>query len=152
MTWEEYKSYFCRSCSQGCYERIGCAGPVFCCCLLLVVLLCGCRTQYVPVETVRTERVEVHDSIYVETLLHDSVTIRSNGDTVVIEHWRDRWRDRWRDSIRVDSVQVPVPVERKLSKWESFCVDYGKIMVGATSVSVIGIVLVLWFLRRHPRR
>ena len=108
--------------------------------LALLLWLCSCNTtQYVPIETVRTERVTVYDSVYIENTIHDSVTIHTKGDTVFIEHWRDRWhdrwRDRWRDSIRVDSVQVTVPVERKLTKWETFCLDYGKVMTGFSIAS-----------------
>jgi hypothetical protein len=88
-----------------------------CFCIGLGFLLFGCKSvQYIPVETVRTERVTVHDSVYIETEIHDSTTTLIKGDTVLIEHWRDRWcdrwRDRWRDSIRVDSIPVPAPVER----------------------------------------
>ena len=119
------------------------------------LLLFGCKSvQYIPVETVRTERVEVHDSVYIETEIHDSTTTNIKGDTVLIEHWRDRWRDswrdRWRDSIRVDSVQVPVPVESKLTKWETFCLDYGKVMVGSTIVLFLMFIylVVRWFTGR----
>lgn len=152
MTWKEYVEY-ARKCD---YNKIGCTPPLVLMYVFVVFLaLCSCTTtRYVPVETVRTERVTVHDSIYVETVIRDSTTVKEKGDTVLIEHWstkwRDKWRDRWRDSIRVDSVQVPYPVERKLTKWESFCIDYGKLMVGATAAAILGIVFVLvrWIRRK----
>ena len=128
---------------------------VLCFYIGLVFLLFGCKSvQYVPIETVRTERVTVHDSVYIENTVHDSTTTYIKGDTVLIEHWRDRlrdrWRDRWRDSIRVDSVQVPVPVERKLTKWEAFCLDYGKVMAGSTIVLFLMFIylVVRWFTGR----
>ena len=114
-------------------------------------LLFGCKSvQHVPVETVRTERLTVHDSVYIETEIHDSTTTFIKGDTLLIEHWRDRWRDRWRDSILVDSVQVPVPVERKLTKWETFCLDYGKVMAGSTIVLLLMFIYIIvrWFTGR----
>jgi len=121
----------------------------------LVCILFGCKSvQYVPVETVRTERVTVHDSVYIETEIHDSTVTFIKGDTVLIEHWRDRWRDRLldriHDSIRVDSVQVPVPIERKLTKWETFCLDYGKIMTGCTIVLFLMFIYIVirWFTGR----
>jgi hypothetical protein len=121
----------------------------------IAFLLYGCKSiEYVPVETVRTERVTVHDSVYIENTIHDSVTIHTKGDTVFIEHWsdrwRDRWRDRWHDSIRVDSIQVPYPVERKLTKWETFCLDYGKVMTGCTIVLFVTFIFLVirWFTGR----
>jgi len=119
--------------------------------VLLILLLCSCRsTRYVPVETVRTDtlyqKVVQRDSIHI----HDSVTIREKGDTVMIEHWRTQWRDRLkRDTIyrsRVDSVQVPYPVEKKLTRWQQVCIDYGKITMGATVILVIFIIV--WIVRR----
>lgn len=89
-----------------------------------VVLLTGCKTVYVPVETVRTDTVKiahsVTDSVYLES--HDSIVINQQSDTVRIErwHWRDRWRDRvTHDTIyksRTDSVTVTREVEKPLTK------------------------------------
>ena len=95
--------------------------------LLACLVLAGCRTvRYVPVETVRT------DSVYVDRFTRDSVYLRDSvwvnrwvvGDTVyqdkVVYKWR--YRDRWRHDtvavVRRDSVQIPVPVERKLGWWQ----------------------------------
>lgn len=90
----------------------------------VVVLLTGCKTVYVPVETVRTDTVKiahsVTDSVYLES--HDSIVINQQSDTVRIErwHWRDRWRDRvTHDTIyksRTDSVTVTREVEKPLTK------------------------------------
>lgn len=122
--------------------------------LLLSTLFSSCKSiQYVPVETVRTDtlyqKVVQRDSIHV----HDSVTIREKGDTVMIEHWRTEWRDRLlRDTIyrsRVDSVQVPYPVEKRLTKWQQVCIDYGKITMGATVLLVI--LLIVWLARRFRK-
>jgi len=56
----------------------------------------------------------VHDSIYV----HDSTFIKAAGDTLLIERWHTQYRDRWNtDTVyksRVDSVQLPYPVEKKV--------------------------------------
>ena len=119
--------------------------------VLLILLLCSCRsTRYVPVETVRTDtlyqKVVQRDSIHI----HDSVTIREKGDTAMIEHRRTQWRDRLqRDTIyrsRTDSVQVPYPVEKKLTRWQQVCIDYGKLTMGATVILVVFIIV--WIVRR----
>ncbi len=123
--------------------------------LILAGIFSACQTvRYVPVETVRTDtlyqKVVQRDSIHV----HDSVTIREKGDTVMIEHWRTQWRDRLlRDTVyrsRIDTIQVPYPVERKLTKWQSFCIDYGKLTLGASVLLVIFIVI--WLVRQFRKR
>lgn len=122
--------------------------------LLAVFLLCSCKTQYVPVETVRTEYRDryIHDSIFVEKLVHDSVVQKQQGDTVTVEHWHTIYKDRWRDRvqtdtiIKTDSVQVPYPVPAQLTRWQSFCCDYGKIMIGISILLIISL-FVLVFLK-----
>lgn len=121
------------------------------------LLLVGCSTvKYVPVETVRTERVTEHDSIFVEVVKSDSVVITKQGDTVYVDRWhtlyKDRWRDRWRDSIRTDSVQVPYPVEKQLGRFQQFCLDWGKLTLGGSILAVVLIIvwLVRWLIRRQP--
>ena len=112
-------------------------GTAFCLCLTL----CSCRTvKYVPVETVKTDtlyqtKVE-RDSIHT----HDSIYIHEwqRGDTIYIDRdrWHTLWRDRWRtDTVyrsHTDSIPVPFPVEKPLSKWQQFCLDYGKVTTGGT--------------------
>ena len=127
--------------------------------LCLLCMLCSCTTiRYVPVETVRTEKVTVHDSVYLEKIVHDSVASEAKGDTMIIHHYhteyKDRWRDRWKDSIRVDSVQVPFPVPAQLSKWQTFCCDYGKVMFGATIclIIILFIILLYWIQNRRNRK
>lgn len=147
MDYYEYRHKASGSALRTCwYMFIGIIVALFIC-----ALFSGCRSiRYVPVETVRTDtlyqKVLQRDSIHI----HDSVTIREKGDTVMIEHWRTQWRDRLqRDTVyrsRTDSVQVPYSVERQLSRWEQFCIDYGKVMTGATVVLLVFIIV--WLARR----
>ena len=92
----------------------------------IVLLMVSCSSLWKAKEKVviqhDTTTVHHRDSIY----QRDSIYIRewTKGDTVYIDRWHDRlvWRDRWRDSIqvkeRIDSVSVPVPVERELTLWQ----------------------------------
>lgn len=103
--------------------------------LMAVALLTGCRTKYIPVP--EYHEIVVHHSdtlLRVDSVqLRDSVIIRVQGDTITQEVWR--WRDRvkydtrivYRDSVRVDSVRVPYPVERKQTAWERTMQNVGKI-------------------------
>ena len=67
----------------------------------------------------------IRDSVYVR----DSVYIRDSGDTVY--RYKDKYVFVYKDRVdtmyveREKEVEVPVPVERKLSWWERQKVDYG---------------------------
>ena len=116
--------------------------------LVLSLLFSGCKSiQYVPVEKVVTEYKTntVHDSVYLQILKHDSVVIEKLGDTVYVNKWHTLYKDKWKEVIKtdtfikVDSVQVPYPVERKLSKWEQVKMDAGGIAIGVCIAVVLTI-------------
>ena len=126
--------------------------------LLACMLLFSCKTKYIPVETIREVYVAKTDTFIKKdsVFCHDSVFIHAKGDTVWYEKWHTKYIDRWRDRIstdtiiKTDSIQVPYPVERKLSKWQTFCLDYGKVMLGCTIVALILLIILLihWIRRR----
>ena len=102
--------------------------------LFIAAMFSGCKNvQYIPVETVKTEYVTKIDTVLQKdsVVFHDSVYIHSKGDTVWYEKWHTRYVDRIHEviktdtMIKLDSIQVPYPVERKLSKWEQVKLDYG---------------------------
>lgn len=114
-------------------------------------------TKYVPVETVRTEYITKHDSVLLKdsVFLHDSVYIHAKGDTVWYEKWHVQYQDRIKEVVKTDtvikndSIQVPYPVERKLSTWEQVKMDYGgKAMIALAIVLYIVIWLIVSKLRR----
>lgn len=126
--------------------------------LIVCLLLFGCKTQYVPVETIRTVTVTKTDSFIEKdsVFCHDSVFVQAKGDTLLVEKWHTKYVDRWRDKVRIDSfikidsVQVPYPVEKKLTKWQQFTLDYGKVAFGGSLVAIAIIIfeLVRWLRRR----
>ena len=112
--------------------------------LFVLFLLCGCRSvKYVPVETVVTDTTyinKVHrDSIY----QRDSIYVHDRGDTVTI--YRDRYLfvdKAVHDTLyinRTDSIRVPYPVEKELTRWERFRLDVG----GYAIFTVIVVVLIV---------
>ena len=118
--------------------------------------LTGCTlVQYIPVESV------THDSIYISKLerdsihVHDSIylEVKQQADTIIKTKYVQKvvYRDALRTDTffieRVDSVQVPYPVERKLTKWESVKMDIGGIAIGGVVVMVIGAALG-WIIKR----
>lgn len=113
---------------------------------ILISILTGCKSvQYVPVETVRTDSVYIdryqHDSIY----LQDSVFVNrwTAGDTV----YQDKviWKYVYRDKVvydtvailRSDTVRVPYPVERRLTKWEQVRLNVGGWAIGCMVITII---------------
>lgn len=97
--------------------------------LLVLYFFCGCNTQYVPIESVRYDSLFfgklIRDSVY----MRDSVYVRDRGDTVF--KYQNKYLYVYKDRVdtffvyRDKEVQVPVPVERKLSRWEKVKIDYG---------------------------
>ena len=121
--------------------------------LMAVAMLTGCKTKYIPVPEYHEIVVHHADTLLrVDSVqLRDSVIIRVQGDTIVQEVWR--WRDRvkydtrivYRDSVRVDSVRVPYPVERKQTAWERTIQNVGKIslIILVTSICFMLVYLLL---------
>lgn len=114
---------------------------------IILSLLAGCKSvQYVPMETVRT------DSIYVDRYQRDSIYQRDSvfvnrwtaGDTIYQDKvvWKYVYRDKVKyDAVailRSDTINVPYPVECKLSKWEQL-----KLNVGGWAISIIIIIVLI---------
>lgn len=117
----------------------------FMCIIVLILAICSCRSvKYVPVETVK------HDSIYinkvqVDSVYHrDSIYVVDKGDTVFLykDHYIYKYKDRT-DTLYVtntDSIQVPYPIEKELSKWQQLRMDFG----GWAIAAVIIILLIVF--------
>lgn len=122
--------------------------------LALAVMVSGCmRTTYVPVESVRTEYRDRDVERVVTDTVRDTRLVWVKGDTVV--DIRDRWhtqREYVHDTCyigRTDSIPVPYPVERKLSRWEQTKMDFGGVAIGGLIAVVCFIAL--WLARKFRR-
>lgn len=116
---------------------------------ILISILTGCRSvQYVPVETVRT------DSVYIDRYQHDSIYQRDSvfvnrwtaGDTVYQDKvvWKYVYRDKVKyDTVailRSDTVRVPYPVERRLTKWEQVRLNVGGWVIALVVITILVVV------------
>ena len=127
---------------------------------LIILALCllalhSCKTidhvDYIPVETVKTEYrdrlVETYDSIHV----HDSVFVAVKGDTIYKYKQQLIYKNKFvHDTIYIgirDSIPVPCPVEKQLTKWEQFKVDYAGWIVLALLI-VLACIILLYRLRK----
>ena len=109
-----------------------------------LIWLAGCKqVQYVPVHSVQTDSIyltnTVRDSIY----KYDSIYIRDRGDTVEVVKYRYLFIDKLRhDTLymeRTDTVRVPYPVEKELTRWEKIRLDVG----GYALCTVVVIILIV---------
>ena len=113
--------------------------------LLLLAMLTSCKTRYVTVPEYHKEYVNRTDTfLRSDTVFRlDSVVIRQQGDTTVIE--RIRWQNRFVNVYKVktdtimksDSIRVPYPVERKLSKWQQLRLDFGGWAMGMLALGIV---------------
>lgn len=165
-------------------------------CIVAGILISGCspKVRYIPVESVRYERVEADTAKFLtlinslreeirsnesktESLIHnekETVKVNEKGDTI----FRDRFIyislqseekkeyehiiESQRDSINIlnerlmsqktDSIQVPYPVERQLTKWETVKMEAGGWAIGAGSVLFVVLVAVVVWLIKIKRR
>ena len=110
--------------------------------IILASMLSGCRSvQYVPVEVAKYDTTYINkvqrDSIY----QLDSIYIRDKGDTVLITKTKYIYRDKLiRDTVytsRVDSIQVPYPVEKELTRWQQFRLNLGGWAIGILVILII---------------
>ena len=110
--------------------------------IILASMLSGCRSvQYVPVEVAKYDTTYINkvqrDSIY----QLDSIYIRDKGDTVLITKTKYIYRDKLiRDTVyasRVDSIQVPYPIEKQLTRWQQFRLNLGGWAIGILVILII---------------
>lgn len=123
--------------------------------LMIVAALSSCRSvRYVPVESVRRDSIYrtlvQRDSIY----LRDSVFVREKGDTVYQYRYRYIFKDKVRhDTVyvaQIDSIRVPYPVEKELTRWQRIKQEIGGIAIGGLVGIVIG--LIAWMVVRLRRK
>lgn len=135
--------------------------------ILLASAVCSCsRVQYVPFPSVSQvkDSVNLIDSVSIryEAVKVDSVRIKDStvivqdkdGNIIMEKYYREteRFRSiendynelkRKYESLKAekkDSVPVPYPVEKKLSKWHQFKMDVGGYAVVTAIVLVFAIV------------
>lgn len=112
---------------------------------LLWLVLTGCRTiEYYPLETVRIDTVYIQSAKVDSVMVRDSVHIYQKGDTVT--EFRLKYIYKYRDRVdtlylsKTDTVSVPYPVEKQLTKWQQVKVNYGGWAMGIVFVFILIVV------------
>lgn len=113
--------------------------------ILLALAICSCRSmKYVPVETVKTDSVYVNKVERDSIRLQDSIFVFVKGDTVRIEKYKYLYRDRVVvDTVykaQCDTIRVPYPVEKPLTRWQKWKLDLGGFAMAAIAIAVLVVV------------
>lgn len=116
--------------------------------ILLTIAICltSCRSiKYVPVETVKTE-YKTRDSIRFDSIYNqDSIYVLVKGDTVYQYRYKYLYKyqylNRTDTVMKTDSVQVPYPVEKQLTRWQQMKIELGGWAVGV--IVILSIVLIV---------
>lgn len=131
----------------------------------------------------RKDSVHIKDSLVVKQVInirdsvaiHDSVVIVKDEQGNIKERLIVRYRDRWHATqdnltlqrllahykasndilraIKKERIEVPVPVERKLSRWEKLKMDVGGWAIGALSATLLAVIayIVVWLLKKYRK-
>lgn len=141
--------------------------------IALVLLFQGCKSvEYVPVETVKTEYVHRTDTLkQVDSVYTEKETIIREADSTAIAELGLKLKDNEKaflilkkelekktsneyksktDTVIIeDTIKVPYPVEKKLSKWQTIKMDIGGYFIFITAFFVI--VIVVWLILKFKK-
>lgn len=113
--------------------------------LLMSTICSGCRTiEYYPLETVRIDTVYVNQQRVDSVMVRDSIHIYQKGDTVT--EFRLKYIYKYKDRTdtlylsKTDTISVPYPVEKELTKWQQTKVNYGGWALGIVFVFILIVV------------
>ena len=138
--------------------------------VIIAACFCSCKSvQYVPVETIRTEIKHHHDTVRIQDSTKNNVqTVIREADSAEIERLNTEYGfklDKAQKTILIlrkelerqshsqqetktdtaiieKQVQVPYPIEKKLSKWQQTKVDWG----GWAMLSALVVIILFLFI------
>ena len=124
------------------------------CAYVLAVGMTGCtRTVYTPVESVHTEYRDRDVEKLVADTVRDTRVVFVKGDTV--RDWRIREHINTvavHDTClieHIDTIRVPYPVEKQLTRWQQTKIDYG----GEAMIALVIVVIaaVMWLIKKFRK-
>lgn len=145
-------------------------------CILIILLFVGCRTriQYIPVKSTEIKTVHFRDTTIKKVLIpyRDSVNTPDTSSYLrnpYAESWAVWSGGQLRHSLNIlpdtlpitlqieaieitRTVEIPIEVERKLSRWEKVKMDVGGWAMGVLSgVLALGIGYAVWWLIKRRK-
>ena len=122
--------------------------------ILLVLVFASCTTtKYVPVETIKTDTLNHYinriDSIKQIDSIVEKIYMR--GDTIVNEVEKFRYIEKVKEvadtitEVKTEIKEVPVEVEKELSAWQKFKINFAEIIIGVAVlvISILAIIIIL---------
>jgi len=146
--------------------------------VLLVHFLCGCSPKYITVPEYHYEKHHTNDTIIErDSILKEKNTIIREADSAMLEGLGIRLKEGERailvlrreieqltnqqrevvhdTTVRIDSIRVPYPVEKQLTRWESLKIEAGgylfAVLVVLLIVSVVILIKKRGVIFRRPR-
>lgn len=139
-----------------------------CLSICLMVLLSSCKTvvpEYHYERTNRTDTVWRHDSIvnHTKTIIREAdsaqlaelgLRLRDGERAILIlrqelQRAMSIEREAVHDTVvQIDSLYVPIEIEKQLSRWESLKMEAGGYVFALLCVLIVGIVVVWWLRKR----
>lgn len=119
---------------------------------VLVTFLCGCRTEYIPIESVRYDSVMIEKLMCDSVFVRDSVYLQEKGDTIY--KYKDRFVYVYKNRVdtffaeKIREIEVPVQVERKLSWWERVKLEYAERVIAVIVAVALIYALRQWLARK----
>ena len=120
---------------------------------IIIAMVCvGCKSvEYVEVETIRLDTLHHYELQYDSIVRIDSIYEKEyvKGDTIYKEKEVHRYRNTHKakvDTVRetkVEYVEKPIEVEKKLTAWQKFKINAGEWMLGGI-VALLAIFAFLW--------
>lgn len=142
---------------------------------ILSLLLSSCKSvQYVPVESHSVEHHYHNDTIKEkDSVITEKTTVIKEADSALVASLGLKLKSNERaililqneiqklisekqtsksdTTIKIDSIQVPYPVERKLTKWEEAKMEAGGIAIVACTVAIF-IFIIYWIIKLRRRK
>lgn len=122
--------------------------------ILLASAICSCRSvEYVPRETIKHDTTYINKLIKDSIYLKDSVYIHSKNDTVFVEKYKYQYIDKVVSDtsyvVKSDTISVPYPVEKRLTRWQQLKLDIGGISIGIIIITILVVVgRAVYFLKK----
>ena len=117
---------------------------------LLALLLSSCgTTKYVEVPVIKTDTLIVTDHQRDSVYLHDSITIKQQGDTIWVQEWHTKYKLREVHDTTIvathDTIARPYPIieyeEKPLTWWQRTIQYLGYIALGAIALGIVLLII-----------
>ena len=118
--------------------------------IIALLALSSCTTtKYVEVPVTKTDTLIVTDHQRDSVYLHDSITIKAQGDTIWVQEWHTKYKLKEVHDTTVvathDTIAKPYPIieyeEKPLNWWQRTIQYLGYIALGAIALGIVLLII-----------